>query len=251
MAKVIVERPRYGHRHGHIPLGRPTALLDDDDAPLGPRARLHPRAKKTKTLNENLAPLRRYLAAQTGRRWDAIYAAISERLAPSSTVQQHVRDHLRDFVAVNVVRENGTLIVRDTRWGKPIPLAESFKRFYVDPRCGRLFANPDYRGWNARRRQEKAHAAAETALRMRIIDPNRQLHRLDDGEWYDVQLARAPGEQPDRYGWVSTIAANDALDVVLKAGLSHRPRPELYGRPGLIAIGKRQISGKEKRKAGL
>jgi hypothetical protein len=52
-----------------------------------------------KMLNENLAPLRRFLERQIGRPWDKVYSEIAERLRVDSTVQQHVREHLRDFVA--------------------------------------------------------------------------------------------------------------------------------------------------------
>ena len=52
-------------------------------------------------LNENLAPLQRYLARQVGRPWNKIYAEIAEHLKPTSTVQQHVRDHLKDFVQLH------------------------------------------------------------------------------------------------------------------------------------------------------
>jgi hypothetical protein len=44
-------------------------------------------------LNENLSPLRRYL-----ERRDKVYSEISAHLRADNTVQQHVRDHLRDFV---------------------------------------------------------------------------------------------------------------------------------------------------------
>ena len=49
-----------------------------------------------KLLNENLAPLRRYLERQVGRPWDKVYSEIAEGLRVASTVQRHVRDHLRD-----------------------------------------------------------------------------------------------------------------------------------------------------------
>ena len=53
-----------------------------------------------KALNENLAPLRRYLERQVGRSWNQVFSEIASILRPTSTVQQHVRDHLKDFVAL-------------------------------------------------------------------------------------------------------------------------------------------------------
>jgi len=76
-------------------------VLAHDDLPSheGMRAP-HVRDWGGKVLNENLAPLRRYLERQVGRKWDKVYAEISAQLRPTSAVQQHVRDHLHDFVAV-------------------------------------------------------------------------------------------------------------------------------------------------------
>src|SRR5262245_11066334 len=96
MSHVIVERPRLGG--GRARKGRAVAL---DDLPRheGMR-RPHKRSGDWKTLNENLSPLRRYLEHQVGRPWDKVYSEIARNLRTDSTVQQHVRDHLHDFVAI-------------------------------------------------------------------------------------------------------------------------------------------------------
>src|SRR6266536_2639198 len=94
MSRVIVERPRLGggrHRKGRaVPL---------EDLPkqegIG-----RPYTGDWKTLNENLSPLRRYLERQVGRPWNKVYSEISRHLRADNAVQQHVRDHLRDFVAI-------------------------------------------------------------------------------------------------------------------------------------------------------
>ena len=70
--------------------------------------------QKTKTLNENLNPLKRYLASQVGRPWRKVYSEISEHLKPTSTVQQHVRDHLQDFVATKTRMKGGAVVVTHT-----------------------------------------------------------------------------------------------------------------------------------------
>src|SRR5271165_5191662 len=97
MARVIVERPRipdYKDRRK----GRSRALEDQP----GHESMRRPHLLKGegKHLNENLRPLRRYLERQVGRPWDKVYAEIARRLRADNTVQQHVRHHLADFVAV-------------------------------------------------------------------------------------------------------------------------------------------------------
>lgn len=125
MARVIVERPR-------IPDPNPrrgrTVPLDDLPKQQGMR---RPYAPNGKVLNENLKPLRRYLEKQVGRPWDKVYAEISAHLRPTSAVQQHVRDHLHDFVAVTPRRLANQLRQRpgSDLWYQP---------FYVHPRTGLL-----------------------------------------------------------------------------------------------------------------
>jgi len=84
-----------------------------------------------KALNENLAPLRRYPDRQVGRPWNKVYSEISARLRARSAVQQHVRDHLHDFVAVKPRRLVGLIRQRpgSDLWFQP---------YYVDPRTGLL-----------------------------------------------------------------------------------------------------------------
>jgi hypothetical protein len=69
MYKVIVERPRRG-KEGDATAAR---LREDFDGPmrLGMRA-----GYGYRSLNENLAPLRRYLHAQIGRPWDKVFSEI-------------------------------------------------------------------------------------------------------------------------------------------------------------------------------
>jgi hypothetical protein len=97
MARVIVERPRikpFNCRKGrdrnwheassHEGMGRAHVLHGDIEE-----------------FNENLVPLRRYLERQVGRPWNnKVYSEIAQHLRVDPAVQQHVRDHLHDFVAV-------------------------------------------------------------------------------------------------------------------------------------------------------
>src|SRR5580704_14540837 len=96
MARVIVERPRikaFNNRRGR------GVAWDDMPCHEGMRRARALRGDR-KQLNENLAPLRRYLERQVGRPWNKVYSEIAQHLRADSAVQQHVRDHLRDFVAV-------------------------------------------------------------------------------------------------------------------------------------------------------
>jgi hypothetical protein len=239
MAKVIVERPRLGRSAAGLRPGRTRAVEDDDGEPIrAPRAARTPKAKaqKTKSLNENLNPLRRYLQSQTGRPWNKVYSEISENLKPTSTVQQHVRDHLEDFVAIKTRMKAGVVIVAQ-RYGGERALEEDYHRFYVHPRTGLLRENPYYKSWNARARAKREAAAKALAARMREVDAKTQLHKLKDDVWWEVKLGK--------------IGDGREADVVFAAGLSTLPPAELYGRENTRAIAKRQLNKAEKKKFGL
>ena len=110
MYKVIVERPRRG-KEGDAIAAR---LRKDFDGPtrLGMRA-----GYGRPILNENLAPLRRYLHAQLGRPWNKVFSEICAGIDRRNTVQQHIHQHIRDFIAIDVEVRDGRLVDLAERWG--------------------------------------------------------------------------------------------------------------------------------------
>jgi len=240
MSKIIVERPRVGRAMSGLRAGRTRVVEDDDGEPIratrGGRAPKRDKPVKTKRLNETLNPLRRYLQSQVERPWNKIYSEISENLKATSTVQQHVRDHIEDFVAIKTRTRDGVLMVTP-RWGGERPLADDHRRFYVHPRTGLLRENPHYRSWTKRHREKLEAEARDRFTRLREIDGKTQLHKLKDDIWWEVKLGRlGDGSQPD---------------VVLAAGLSTLPPEILYVRHGVRAISKRMLNKAEKKKFGL
>lgn len=240
MSKVIVERPRLGRSAAGLRRGRTTALEDDDGEPIRAarpaRAPKKDRPDREKALNENLAPLRRFLGKQVGRPWDKVYSEIAENLKVTSTVQQHVRDHLEDFVALRGRMKAGAVVLPG-RWGGERTLENDHRRFYVHPRTGLLKENPHYRTWSASYRARQAAAEKERAARMREIDAKTQLHKLKDGIWWELKLGK--------------IGDGREADVVFAAGLSTLAPETLYGRENTRAIAKRQLNKAEKKRLGL
>ncbi len=139
MHKVIVERERLG---GPVRYRRPARerMRDPDDLPLreGMR-RPHTLRRTRKQLNENLGPLKKYLRRQVGRPWNVVYREISERLRPTSAVQQHVRDHLWQFVERHAELDPRGGVHRAPHrcsggWCQALPPG----KLYVHPRTGLL-----------------------------------------------------------------------------------------------------------------
>lgn len=134
MFKVIVERPRWSV------CGKPRVKLRHD--PLTDRAKVGVRRfadhqkRRTKELNENLAPLRRYLKRQRGRPWSKVYSEIRATIDARSTVMQHVLEHIEDVIVVRVsYAKDGTCLGHNS-YGWPRPLHESHQELYVDPKDG-------------------------------------------------------------------------------------------------------------------
>lgn len=150
MAKVLVERPRCG---GYLDFGDRLARFerrsrDRDDHDVLP-FRMKTGAFKTKYLNENLAPLRRFLRRSIGRRWDDVHAEIRRYLRTTNPVQLHVMQHVEDYVYFG--RRDGDRILLTTRKGRsPLVLRDGWiepwyaseRLVYVCPDSGRLRAFP-------------------------------------------------------------------------------------------------------------
>lgn len=180
MAKVIVERPRI--LEGSPRKGRGL----DEDLPSKIGMRRHQRLRGGfKMLNENLSPLRRFLHKQVGRRWDDVYSEIAENLRADNTVQQHVRDHIRDFVDIIPGPEQWyTTILPDGT--KERRLRPSWRDLYVDPRDGILKRNKAREGRAAWRRH-KEKKLIDTV----VLDGMHEL-KLIGGIWFEVTYAPLP-----------------------------------------------------------
>jgi len=233
MFEVIIERPRHASR-ARFPrkLRRRDAVATRHDPErLGFFAGI---GLTDKSLNENLAPLRRYLERQVDRPWDRVWSEICGKLKPSSTVQQHVRDHIADFVAVKTFIKDGVVwAAGDGRfYSRPQPLKESWARLFVDPRSGLLRWNKHYQArWRLKAK------VRERAQRMREVSPTVQIHRFGKHGWWEVVLMLT---KLDRYQ-----IKRSGLDVIVQSGFSDLMPHELYGRDGIYAIAKRQLSKRE------
>jgi hypothetical protein len=180
MSRVIVERPRIIDSMGRK--GRSRSL---DDLPRQEGMRRSQRERGGyKMLNENLAPLRRFLERQVGRPWDKVYSEIAERLRIDNTVQQHVRDHLRDFVATRPRRGICAWYAPrgESLWHQPL---------YVDPRDGILKRTDRLPEAKARRRRDADRPRQKPPADRIELSSGRALHRID-GIWYEITLAPLP-----------------------------------------------------------
>ena len=150
MFVVIIERPRIGGKWWR-PKGRRAERLRQQE---GPTREPMSRGRGSKCLNENLAPLRRFLQSHVGRPWDAVRSEICALLNVKSAVQAHVLVHVKQMVEENTVLIEG-VPHHPPRYGGPTPITWSrWGGLYVCPLTGALRqVKPGYR--SRRRRADE------------------------------------------------------------------------------------------------
>lgn len=202
MNKVIVERPRlrYGDWLGG---GRESGFrqfLQDEARPqkIGMRAGHQNR----KWLNENLAPLRRFLESCSGRPWDKVVSELRAGIDVRNTIQAHILEHVEDFVEVNVRvrmlvdargRERGAVFEARQRWrGEWQDVRQGYAPLFVDPRTGILRATQSRMHRADAQRVLNDTAAQEAFAHTRTLVDGR-IARCFDGIWYEVAIMPVPG----------------------------------------------------------
>jgi hypothetical protein len=191
MFKVIVERPR---RRAWSGPGEARARLlrafADDPVPLTGR-RAASLAGDRKHLNENLAPLRRYLGRQVGRPWRKVFAEICATLGPGSTVKQHVRDHVEDLIMVRIgIGRDGAWLAGPGRGRRDA--GDWPQRLYVDPTDGIVKETAKLRrrlGLVPFPPPRRRHAPGPDPDRV-ARSPDEEFRRFD-GIWYRLRLGAA------------------------------------------------------------
>jgi hypothetical protein len=232
MFHLIVERPRLVNpkRAGsHYPRGSLRARFERDleDAPsrLGMSF-----PHREKWLNENLAPLRRFLRAQVGRPWNKVRSEIRAVVDARSATKLHILEHLDDFVEVHVVMIEGR--PHRLRWGVRVPIVASARGapLWVCPRSGLLRLPP------------RARPVATRFGRALRLGPTSELREID-GRWTFVTLAPLPAEPAERARCVDALVGPLGDDRWFGA---YRPRFEkTFGRKDAFAVATREPGRRE------
>jgi hypothetical protein len=228
MAKVIVERPRIGSSARGKSKGHRRKLQRLGFDGLPPQEGMKRRHQgHTKSLNEHLGPLRRYLDSQVGRHWNKVFSEICAHINRTSAVQDHVRDHVAGYVATHVIEIDGVLCGGEgSNFGRPLHEMHSIQ-WYVCPRSGIL-----KRVKRSRERPRKPQDVPHFVW----VSESLQCHVID-GAWHVVTLQPLPlGE-----------AGAAQQDVIL-----NRPASEIdpllarkhYGAT-VFATGKRRLTRRE------
>lgn len=252
MHKVIVERPRRG-KYGD---DRAAKRRNDPEGPtfLGMRA-----GYGYRSLNENLAPLRRYLRAQVGRPWNKVFSEICAGIDGRNAVQQHIRQHIDDLIATKVEQRDRDLVDLHNRWRFYGRTAALHQELYVDPRSGLIRTNKRYLAWREYQIENAKRAQKENEACRRILADDTQLHCLD-GIWFHVSVGELPADCTREVfvkgrRVVRTIREK-RFDAILRRDVRRMDehsakREHIYGAQNRYGISKRQLSKRELDRYGL
>jgi hypothetical protein len=136
MDKVLCERPRQGARFERRSRYR---------GPLENAPSFESTSRNRggcKSLNEHLGPLRRWLRAQVGRPWSAVYSELRANISPKNAVQMHIWQHAQQYVAQHVELVDGKPRYRNHAAFRYPFLVARWTPVYVCPKTGILRLTP-------------------------------------------------------------------------------------------------------------
>ena len=228
MAKVIVERPRRCAFANNKPKGYRKRLgrTPPEDWPHREGMKLR-WGNHTKEFNEHLAPLRRFLDSRLGHLWDDVFAEICQHLRRDSVIQDHVRDHVEDFVTRDVMLVEGRpCYLAGWQSGRPLWPGQR----YVCPRTGRLKKMPD-----KRKRPAYRPGFEWPPPRGIRVSATLQCRRIN-GLWHVVELRPFP-----------VLSPKEKWDVVLNrrvTGFDKKLVMQMYGAL-VYAVSARRLAKRE------
>lgn len=248
MYKVIVERPRRGGITTHA--SRRFRNDEDRSGKIG----IKQGYADLKWLNENLAPLKRWLASNVNRPWSKVYGELCANIDRRNTVQEHIFTHIDQFVERETQLLHGKIYALG-RWpSRLVPIEQAWAELYVHPLTGILRENTGRLARNRQRRAEMNAAKAELESRRRELGEGVQLHKLD-GIWYEVVVEQIPlrRNEADCSRDENDVMYPEVWDVVRKRLVSRSPDqrqssgedPPAFGKSGVYAKRKRQLSSAE------
>ncbi len=196
--KLLCERERVGHsdkykHYRRLKKFNPAPGEEGENLPFTEGTK-HRYGYDGKSFNENLSPLRGAIRANLGKRWDTFYSDLCKNFDKRSVINQHILQHLFQYVEREVYIEDGELWVRQGQYSRSgdVKLRDSrYTEYFVDPRDGIMKKNKWYKGDKARKDRKAAEARAAELAVTRWIDEDTVLRNIE-GVWFHFTLADVP-----------------------------------------------------------
>lgn len=208
-AKVLVERPRRGSSRS---FGEQRHRKDfkDNELYFGGRESMKKRYDSwsdRKSFNEHLNPLKGWLRSVLGKKWDKSYSELREKFDARSTINQHILEHLWDYVETHAFVEDGkTMCHVRYAYGSEdriVPIKQCHKDYYVCPKDGTLKIVNKQSRRTVQNVREIARKEAEAKI-FRAVNDHQHLHFVD-GVWFVFEIKNLPKatveyNRPAHYG---------------------------------------------------
>jgi len=195
--KLLCERERIGHDSKYKEVRNSKKFNNFGEEGEGMpsfESTKHRYGYETKNFNENLSPLRGAIRANIGKRWDTFYSDLCKNFDKRSVINQHILEHLFQYVEREVYVEDGELWVKTGAYSNrgDVKLRNSTStEYFVDPRDGIMKKNKWYGGDKASKARRAAKQAKAELEITRWIDDDNVLHNID-GVWFHFTLADVP-----------------------------------------------------------
>lgn len=203
-----------------------------------------------RTLSDHLSPLKRFIKSKIGKKWDNVFAEICEKNNSNSVVQNHVREHALQYVALNVVMiDNIPHQVAEYRAAGFSPIYKSRYSYlaWVHPETNELMAMLD---------APEKRVVSKSSYERVEIDDEHQLHKIK-GIWYMIHIRHRMydfeyGDVLLDFSRISNIdwKIREFNRSVIRSD-ARQDRIRVYGSPFAYGYKKEQIGHKLLRKYNL
>jgi hypothetical protein len=171
--------------------------------------------KERKEFSDLIGPLYRFIHSRVGRKWDDVYSEICANLKGRNTQQQHIINHLWQYVERYVeVLPNGSVRSKSARWWRVRDDGDFiYSDFYIDPRTGILCKSKPWR------RRYKGPRIDPDAKR---IDGRE--YRRENGLWFEQTVEIVPDSYRD---WRTQELIYTTKNVVRRRSLNTKELKDL------------------------
>lgn len=240
-AKLLVERERFGSGNKNNVVRKNRRLLRtsrkdpeslENLSSKDSMQRFNWSSGNLKSFNENLNPLKRFLHGQIGRPWDKVYEELRKHIDPRSTIQNHILEHLWDYVKRDVILDEKDVPFCLSYWNGYQPLYSDGPGYglYVHPVSGLLCSAP---------RRPKYQKDGPDPNKFKANDGT-ECYR-EDGIWYRIVLISNGFSRA-----METVVSRDQ-----EGGIVHCQRPILDAWEESFRKEKRQLSTADLKKYNL
>jgi hypothetical protein len=182
MKKLLCERPRYGGGYDKRNRGYAKNASFDE---MPTKQSMSRGRHGTKEFGEFLAPLKRFIKKQVGRKWNDVFSEICEHINGYNPVQTHILEHVDGYISIKVQRvstnesktgfvSHGGIRPESSSWRHPL-------------RAGELYVDPDDNIIKVAKNIVKDKPKPPPENKLKVFNRN-LIGVKEEGIWYTIDL---------------------------------------------------------------